>query len=111
MLPNNIRILTFGNLSKILRLYHTDPLTWNPSILCKIFNIPEDYCRNLVAYVQPFLHYANREVGLKKFIEKTSFVVDVQRLKVDKKYLSSVQRIVFPKNNQIKLNPRAQEII
>jgi hypothetical protein len=100
------RRLTLDKLSKLIKRYQSDPLIWNPSVLARIFRIPEDHCTRLAIYVRPMIHLnRNTGAGDEKLLE-TKFVVDVARLKSDDNYLVTYKRIVFPEHSQ-KLPKRA----
>lgn len=94
------RRLTLDKLNKLIHHYQSDPLTWNPSVLGRIFNIPEDYCGKLAIYVRPMIHWnKNTGEGDRKLVN-TTFVCDVARLKSDDNYLVTYKRIVFPEHDQ-----------
>lgn len=89
--------LTHHQITKAIKLYTEDPLLWNPSILHRIFDLSEDECRNLLRYVQPMVMFGSRETEVVKQLQKTSYVVDVERLQNDKRYFPIIQALVFPK--------------
>lgn len=90
------RSLTFDRLSKLVRFHQTDPLTWNPSILGRIFNIPEFYCEKLLIYCRPMVFYSSPAHRESQKLISTTYVVDVGRLKSDDNYLVTYKKIVFP---------------
>jgi hypothetical protein len=101
-----VRRLTMDKLSRMIHHHQSDPLTWSPYVLGRIFNIPEDYCSKLAIYVRPMIHW-NKNVGEGNVrLLKTEFVVDVARLKSDDNYLVTYKKIVFPERNE-ELSKRA----
>lgn len=98
------RQLPMEKLQKLVCSHQTDPLTWNASVLARIYKIPEDYCSKLVVYVRPMIYWNDTNQTTK--LVSTNFVCDVARLKIDENYLVSYRKIVFPKHSQ-KLHKKA----
>lgn len=90
------RNLEVETLKKLLRFYHSDPLLWNPSVLGRIFNMPENYCEKILDYVKPMVYYANNKHDQAQQLMKTSYVVDIGRMKSDTNYLTTYKKLVFP---------------
>lgn len=93
---DQLRCMDFDRLKKLLRFYQSDPLIWNPSVLGRIFKVPEHHCENIVAYVKPMVFFATNEYDTVQRMMKTTFVVDVGRMKFDDNYLINYKKIVFP---------------
>lgn len=85
-------------LERIGRFYISDPILWNPSILSRVFHIPEEYVKQIVWYVRPMMFYVHCDLEEPQKIHTSSVVIDLDRLKNDDRYLVDFKRLVFPQS-------------
>lgn len=76
-----LRKLTMQQITKFVKLYTNDPLIWNPSVLSRIFDIPECLGKELAHHVQPLCEYSGPQSDEVITLVKSSIVIDVTRLK------------------------------
>lgn len=91
----NTHRITSEKLDQILCRHISDPLTWNPSVLSRIYDIPLDTCVKIFKYVKPFAYRQDNTVNSTQKILPISFVIDVERLKEDKSYYPGIQKLSF----------------
>jgi len=87
--------LTLSKVYDMVELHGNDPLIWNPSVLARIYRIPEEQCASLVNYVKPFIFFRNEETKLEREMTEYSTVIDLNRLKTDKGYMWDIQKLQF----------------
>lgn len=92
---DQFRRLSTDIIQKIIKSHFSDPLSWNCSILSRIYNVPESYCEQLLLYVRPFVYYTTSDMDESKQLVKAPIVIDVERLQNDKKYLPFYQALTF----------------
>lgn len=107
------RNVTLEILEKVTRYWYSDALFYNSSILSRTFNIPEEHLKNIVWYVRPMMYYTHKGLDETKKIHKTSLVIDVHRLKYDKKYLVEAQKLTFLQDSDEppKLNSQNKAVV
>lgn len=91
------RELDYPNLNKILRLNLEDAITWNSSVLARIYKLDEAYVDAILRYVHPLNVHVSQSMTEPKNLAKSAIVIDVDRLKNEKGYIYELSSISLPR--------------
>lgn len=98
--PAQSNYMSFETLDRVLKQAKEDPLTWNPSVLSRVYNVHETILEGVVRYVQPMMYHIASNMDEPKKMMRDNIVIDVGKLKEDNSYYPHLHKLIFVKREK-----------